>query len=179
MANAGPTRGSQFFINLVGNNFLDSKHPVFGKVVEGMDVVEKIAKAKTVPAMTGPERHDHPCRDGLIFFLVHHLFSIRVLFIPGPPYDHIMKSAFGWIEIGDIRYDHDVIIHQDGQFDHQTVKEKNQRNLKIPMEHTRSPSTNWNFRSREKPRSSISERAVWRPTHNTEAKKCFSRFESS
>ncbi len=48
MANAGPnTGGSQFFINLVDNNFLDDKHPVFGEVVEGIDVVDKIAKVQT------------------------------------------------------------------------------------------------------------------------------------
>ena len=48
MANAGPnTGGSQFFINLVNNNYLDKAHPVFGKVVEGLDVVEKIGKVKT------------------------------------------------------------------------------------------------------------------------------------
>jgi len=48
MANAGPnTGGSQFFINLGINNYLDKAHPVFGKVVEGMDVVEKLGKVKT------------------------------------------------------------------------------------------------------------------------------------
>jgi len=48
MANAGPnTGGSQFFLNLVANNYLDKAHPVFGKVVEGMDVVDKMGKVKT------------------------------------------------------------------------------------------------------------------------------------
>ena len=47
MANAGPnTGGSQFFINVIDNHYLDSKHPVFGKVVEGMDVADKISKVK-------------------------------------------------------------------------------------------------------------------------------------
>ena len=48
MAHAGKdTGGSQFFINLVNNNYLDKAHPAFGHVVEGMDVVEKIGKVKT------------------------------------------------------------------------------------------------------------------------------------
>ena len=48
MANAGPnTGGSQFFINLVNNNFLDAKHPVFGEVIQGMNVIDKIAKVRT------------------------------------------------------------------------------------------------------------------------------------
>ena len=48
MANAGPnTGGSQFFINLVDNNYLDSAHPVFGKVIEGMDVVDAIGRVPT------------------------------------------------------------------------------------------------------------------------------------
>jgi len=56
MANAGPNTGSsQFFINLVDNSQLDyddmrapdSKHPVFGEVVEGMDIVDHISEAAT------------------------------------------------------------------------------------------------------------------------------------
>ncbi len=56
MANTGQPNsgGSQFFINLVNNTNLDwdkppvqSKHPAFGKVTEGMDVVDAIGKSKT------------------------------------------------------------------------------------------------------------------------------------
>lgn len=60
MANAGPnTGGSQFFITVAPTPWLDRHHSVFGKVIEGMDVVDAISKVKTV-------RNDKPLENVII-----------------------------------------------------------------------------------------------------------------
>jgi len=53
MANAGPsTNGSQFFITHTATPWLDGKHTVFGKVIEGLEVVDSVAQGDVINKIT-------------------------------------------------------------------------------------------------------------------------------
>src|SRR5947199_9451934 len=78
MANAGPnTGGSQFFINVVDNRGVDRKHPVFGRVVSGVEVDDAVTRAPT-------DTHDRPRTEGA-------RQTVAVVLSSGPLYTYVAR----------------------------------------------------------------------------------------
>ncbi|XP_075150274.1 neither inactivation nor afterpotential A [Haematobia irritans] len=97
MANRGPdTNGCQFYVTTVAAKWLDGKHTVFGKVLEGMDVVNAINDVKT-------DRDDHP---------IHPVIITNCGEIPTEPFEFYPDdfSVWGWIQSAGIPVISSLII---------------------------------------------------------------------
>jgi cyclophilin family peptidyl-prolyl cis-trans isomerase len=67
MAHAGPnTGGSQFFITFVETPHLDGKHTVFGRVIKGMESVDKLKNGDTIEKATVKLKRDHKYKPEVI-----------------------------------------------------------------------------------------------------------------
>uniref|UniRef100_A0A1I8P8X2 Peptidyl-prolyl cis-trans isomerase n=1 Tax=Stomoxys calcitrans TaxID=35570 RepID=A0A1I8P8X2_STOCA len=97
MANRGPnTNGCQFYVTTVAARWLDGQHTVFGKVLEGMDVVNAINDVKT-------DRDDHP---------IHPVIISNCGEIPTEPFLFYPDdfSVWGWIKSAGIPVTSSLII---------------------------------------------------------------------
>ncbi|KAM7351333.1 neither inactivation nor afterpotential A isoform 1-T1 [Cochliomyia hominivorax] len=97
MANRGPnTNGCQFYITTIAAQWLNGKHTVFGKVIEGMDTIYAIEDVKT-------DTDDHP---------IHPVVIVNCGEIPTEPYEFYPDdfSVMGWIKAAGLPFCSSFIV---------------------------------------------------------------------